>query len=397
MENQEPVCETLVLVKVKGHCQGKNIADLCGKQALIVFHKPRESLQKSGRAFIFRSRWLPMTVAEALLKPLENLMLKKSLLGALVASTMLAAGAAQAEKWDMPLAYSATNYHSENAANFAAAVTEATGGALEIVTHPGGSLYKGGEIFRAVRTGQAPIGERLISALGNENPIFEIDALPFLATSFEQAMKLYEASKPAMSEILDEKGLMLLYAVPWPPQGLYNINPVNSAADMKGMKFRAYNAATSRLAELMGAVPTKIEAAELSQAFATGVAESMVSSGSTGYDRKIWEHVKYWYDVQAWLPKNMVIVNKDAWGGLDASIQEAVLTAAADAEQAGWAKAQELADWYKEQLAANGMEIQGPSDQLRSDFMAIGDTMTAEWLEKAGDAGKAVVDSYKSM
>ncbi len=213
----------------------------------------------------------------------------------------------------MPLAYSATNYHSANAAKFAAAVTDATGGALEIVTHPGGSLYKGGEIFRAIRTGQAPIGERLISALGNEDPLFEIDALPFLATSFADAMKLYQASKPSMNEILGSKGLKLLYAVPWPPQGLYNINPVNSAADMKDMKFRAYNAATSRLAELMGAIPTKIEAAELSQAFATGVAQSMVSSGSTGYDRKIWEHVKYWYDVQAWLPKNMVIVNQDAW------------------------------------------------------------------------------------
>ncbi|MDJ0955529.1 MAG: TRAP transporter substrate-binding protein [Arenicellales bacterium] len=304
---------------------------------------------------------------------------------------------AYAEKWDMPLAYSATNYHSENAAKFAAAVTEATGGELEIVTHPSGSLYKGGEIFRAVRTGQVPIGERLISALGNEDPIFEIDALPFLATSFEDAMKLYKTSKPAMEKVLDSKGLMLLYAVPWPPQGLYNINPVNSAADMKGVKFRAYNAATSRLAELMGAVPTKIEAAELSQAFATGVAESMISSGSTGYDRKIWEHVKYWYDVQAWLPKNMVVVNKDSWGKLNEEIKGVLLEAAEKAEKDGWAKAEELANWYKEQLAANGMEISGPSDQLRTDFMSIGDTMTSEWLEKAGEEGQTVIDAYKKM
>ena len=197
-------------------------------------------------------------------------------------------GVAYAEKWDMPLAYSATNYHSENATSFAAAITAASDGELEVVTHPSGSLYKGGEIFRAVRTNQVPIGERLISALGNEHPIFEIDALPFLATSFEASKKLYEASKPAMQEVLDSKGLMLLYSVPWPPQGLYNVDPVESVADMEGDKFRAYNAITSRLAELMGAVPTKIEAAELSQAFATGIAKSMISSGSTGYDHKIW-------------------------------------------------------------------------------------------------------------
>lgn len=301
------------------------------------------------------------------------------------------------EKWDMPLAYSATNYHSENAAKFAAAVTTATGGEIEVVTHAGGSLFNGDEIFRAVRTGQAPIGERLISALGNEDPLFELDALPFLATSFEDAKKLHDASKPALEKILDEKGLKFLYAVPWPPQGLYNKTPVSSAADMKGVKFRAYNAATSRLAELMGAVPTKIEAAELSQAFATGVAESMISSGSTGYDRKIWEHVKYWYDVQAWLPKNMVIVNKKSWDGLDDNMRKIIADEAAKAEQAGWAKAQELSDWYKEQLTENGMEVGPPGDQLKSDFISIGDTMTQEWLERAGDAGKAVVDSYKSM
>ena len=305
----------------------------------------------------------------------------RSLLGMTAAGALvvgLAAGAAAGEKWDMPLAYAATNYHSENAAAFAKAVTEATGGELEIVTHPSGSLFKGGEIFRAVRTGQAPIGERLISALGNEHAMFEIDALPFLATSFADAKNLHDATRPYLEEILAEKGVKLLYAVPWPPQGLYNKAAVSSAADMKGVKFRAYNQATSRLAELMGAVPTKIEAAELSQAFATGVADSMISSGSTGYDRKIWEHVKYWYDVQAWLPKNMIVVNMDAWNGLDENTRGIVMDAAATAEQNGWAKAEELADWYKEQLAANGMTVEGPSDALKADFQALGDTMRKE-------------------
>ena len=309
----------------------------------------------------------------------------------------LAGSVAAAEKWDMPLAYAASNYHSENAAAFAAAVTAATGGELEIVTHPSGSLFKGDEIFRAVRTGQAPIGERLISALGNDDALFEVDALPFLATSFDDAWKLYQASRPSLEKVLGEKGLQLLYAVPWPPQGLYNKSPVMSAADMKNVKFRAYNAATSRLAELMGAVPTKIEAADLSQAFATGVAESMISSGSTGYDRKLWEHVEYWYDVQAWLPKNMVMVNAKAFDALDEKTRGVLLAEAARAEEQGWAKARELSDWYKEQLAANGMTVEPPSAQLKADFEAIGKTMTEEWLDRAGAAGKAVVDAYRKM
>jgi TRAP-type C4-dicarboxylate transport system substrate-binding protein len=300
-------------------------------------------------------------------------------------------------KWDMPMAYPATNYHSENATQFAREVTEASGGKLEIVTHPGGSLFKGDEIFRAVRTGQAPIGERLISALGNEDPIFELDSLPFLVTNFAESRKLYDTTRPMVEKVLADKGLTLLYTVPWPPQGLYTKKEVNSVADMKGVKFRAYNAATSRLAELMGAVPTKIEAAELTQAFATGAVDSMISSGSTGYDSKLWEHTKYWYNIQAWMPKNMVIVNTEAFNGLDEATRNVVLEKAKVAEDRGWAKAEELANWYVEELAKNGMTVGPAGDQLKADFMAIGETMTGEWLAKAGDAGKAAIDAYKAQ
>ena len=316
---------------------------------------------------------------------------------AAAALVLATAGAPAAEKWDMPVAYPASNYHTINAVQFADDIKTATNGELEIVVHPNGSLFKGNEIKRAVQTGQAQIGERLISALGNENPLFEIDALPFLATSFDAAWKLHQASKPALEAVLDSQNLKLLYAVPWPPQGLYTKKPVTSAKDMEGVKFRAYNAATARLAELMGAIPTQVEAAEISQAFATGVADSMISSGSTGYDSKLWEHTKYWYDINAWLPKNMIVVNKQAFDSLDENTQKAILAAAAAAEERGWNEARKLADWYKEQLAANGMEVAPPSEQLRADFMKIGETMTEEWLEKAGEQGKAAIDAYKAM
>lgn len=318
-----------------------------------------------------------------------------TLLGA--ATLALSSWTAAAERWDMPMAYPAGNFHTETAVAFAEAIEEATGGELEIVIHPNGSLFKGNEIKRAVQTGQAQIGERLISALGNEHPLFEIDALPFLATSFDQARDLYEASKPALEELLGSQNLKLLYAVPWPPQGLYTQKPIESVDDMQNVKFRAYNAATARLAELMGAIPTQVEAAELTQAFATGVAESMISSGATGYDSKLWEHASHWYDVQAWLPKNMIIVNQQAWDGLDEATQQTVLDAAAEAEEAGWARARELADWYKEQLAANGMTVEPPGEQLKAGFQAIGETMTEEWLDKAGEEGRAIVDAYRAM
>lgn len=318
-------------------------------------------------------------------------LITKLLAGAAVSLTMV--GAAAAEKWDMPMAYAASNYHSENGANFAKCVTESSGG-LEIVTHPGGSLFKGGEIKRAVQTGQAPIGERLLSAHANENPLFGVDSVPFVATSFDASEKLWAAAQEQMKAALDEQNLVYVYAVPWPPQGLYFNKPVEKVADMGGLKFRAYNAATARIAELAGMVPVQIEAAELSQALATGVAEAFISSGSTGYDRKVWEHLSHFYDVQAWLPRNTVFVNKDAYDGLGDEAKAAIMDCGAKAAADGLAKAKELTSFYLKGLEEGGMTVTGPGDGLKAELKTFGETMTAEWLEAAGDNGKAIIDAY---
>ena len=301
-----------------------------------------------------------------------------------------------AEKWDMALAYGAGNFHSANATEFAKNVSEKSGGKLTIVTHPGGSLFKGGEIFRAVRTGQAQIGERFMSALGKEDPLLEIDSQPFLATTYDDAMKLYKASKPEIVKGLDAKGLVFLYAVPWPAQGLYSKKEINSVADLKGLKFRAYNSATIRIAELTGMAPTKIEAAEISQAFSTGAVESMITSPTTGKNKKIWENgVGYFYDIAAWFPKNMVIVNKDAWSKLDADTQKLVMKEAALAESKGWdlSKKGNVAD--KKALADAGMKVEKVNSALQSHFEGVGATMSKEWAERAGSRGAAVLSAYK--
>jgi TRAP-type C4-dicarboxylate transport system substrate-binding protein len=276
-------------------------------------------------------------------------------------------------------------------------VKDGTKGAIEIVIHANGSLFKGSDIKRAVQTGQAPIGERLLSAHENENPLFGFDAVPFLAASYEASEKLVQAARPKLEALLDKQNLVLLYTVPWPPQGIYTKKPLKSAADMKGVKFRSYNAATARMAELMGAVPVQIEAAELSQALATGVVESFISSGSTGYDIKVWEHLKYWYDTQAWLPRNSIFVNKAAWNGLKPEQQQAFRDCAAKAEVEGTARSKELAGWYIEQLKAKGMTIEPPSPELKADLARIGEIMTNDWLAKAGQDGKAIVEAFRKM
>lgn len=323
----------------------------------------------------------------------------KTTVGLVSAAALLAASAlpAAAEKWDMPMAYAASNFHSENGAEFAACVTEGTGGDIEIVTHPGGALFGGAEIKRAVQTGQVQIGERLLSAHANEDPLFGVDSIPFLATSFDDSVKLWSAAEGAIEEALAEQNLVLLYSVPWPPQGMYFNKEVTSVEDMKGLKFRAYNAATAKLAELTGMLPVQIEAAEVSQAFATGVAESMVSSGATGYDRKLWENVSHFYEVDAWLPRNAVMVNKDAWDGLSDETKAVFASCAETAEANGLEKAKAYTTFTLEGLAENGMSVEKPSDRLKADLAEIGEAMTAEWLESAGDKGKAIVDAYKAM
>jgi len=315
---------------------------------------------------------------------------------ALVALVFSASLTNAGEKWDMALAYGAGNFHSANATEFAKNVTDKSGGKLTIVTHPGGSLFKGGEIFRAVRTGQAPIGERFMSALGKEDPLLEVDSQPFLATNYGAAMRLYKASKPEIVKGLDSKGLVFLYAVPWPAQGLYSKKEINSVADLKGLKFRAYNTATIRIAELTGMAPTKIEAAEISQAFSTGAVESMITSPTTGKNKKIWENgVGYFYDIAAWFPKNMVIVNKDAWNKLDEATQKLIMSEAAIAEKKGWDLSKKGNRDDKKALADAGMKVGKVNPALKKHFESVGATMSKEWADRAGSRGQAVLAAYK--
>ena len=297
-------------------------------------------------------------------------------------------------KWDLPAAYPATNFHTENLVQFANDVDKATGGKLKITVHANASLFKANEIKRAVQGGQAQIGEVLLVNFENENAMYGADGIPFLATSYAESKRLSDAQKPFTDKLLAAQGMKLLYAVAWPPQGIYVKKEIASVADMRGLKWRAYSPATGKIAELIGAQPVTIQAAELSQALATGVVESYMSSGSTGYDTKTYESIKFFYDTQAWLPKNAIIVNRKAFDALDAATQAALTTAAADAEVRGWKVSEEKNDWYKKALTEKGMKIMTPSPKLMGDLKQVGAIMLADWQKRAGPDGEALVAAY---
>ncbi|MCZ6862104.1 MAG: TRAP transporter substrate-binding protein [Alphaproteobacteria bacterium] len=315
-------------------------------------------------------------------------------IGALFSVVVASAMPAAAATWDMPTPYGATNFHTMNISKFAADVKAATGGKLVIKVHPGGSLIKHPQIKNAVRGGQVPIGEFLLSRLANENAAFQVDSIPFLATSYGDAAKLWTASRPTIEKLLAKQGLVVLFAVPWPPQGVYAKKELKTIADMKGLKFRAYNTATERLAQLAGAVPTQIEVPDIAQAFTTGRVHAMITSPSTGANVKAWDFVSHFHDTQAWLPKNIVVVNAKALARLDAKTRAALMAAAATAQKRGWAASVSETNTKIGVLKKNGMMIVKPSTALVGGLKKIGSTMTAEWKKKAGANGAAILSAY---
>ncbi|MBO6758605.1 MAG: TRAP transporter substrate-binding protein [Roseibium sp.] len=316
---------------------------------------------------------------------------------AAAAIALASAGHAMAEtKWDMPTPYGDSNFHTQNIAQFAEDVAAKTGGSLSITIHSAGSLFKHPEIKNSVRKGLAPIGELLISRLSNEDPVFGVDSVPFMANSYDAAWKLYQASKPVLEEKLAEQGLQLLYTVPWPPQGIYAQKEVTSVDDLKGLKFRAYNAATERLAQLAGAVPTQVEVPDIPTAFSTGRVEAMITSPSTGANSKAWDFLSHYHDTQAWLPKNMVIVNQRAFDGLSDAEKSAVLEAAAAAETRGWEASKAETASKTKVLADNGIAVVSPSPALMGSLEQIGATMVTEWQEQAGAEGAAIVEAFSN-
>lgn len=307
----------------------------------------------------------------------------------------LAGTAAAQDRWEMPTPYPDGNYQTQNIRAFADDVKAATNGGLVIRVHSNASLFKLPEIKRAVQTGQVQAGEILLSTLSNEDPMFEADAVPFLATSFDEAARLYAATKPFVEERLKRSGLRLLFSVPWPGQSIYSKTPINAAADFKGVRFRAFNSTTSRLAELLGAIPATVQVAEVPQAFSTGIIQAMITSPATGVDAQAWDFVKHYYDVRAFLPKSVVFVNERAFARLPADTQAAVLKAAAEAETRGWATARAVNDELIETLRKHGMQIHQPTPVFAKELAAIAATMRTEWLARVGGDGAAVIQALQ--
>lgn len=321
--------------------------------------------------------------------------LKTILTAAGIAAAMLASSAAIAEKWNLPTRSNERNYHTRNILQFAEDVKKGTDGKVEIVVHPEDSLTKQPEVKRAVQTGQIQIGEFLMSLHSNESALFGVDAVPFLATNNTESAKLLKVARPLIEERLKKQGMRLLFTVPWPANSFYSGKEIKSTADFKGVKFRAFNPVTGRLAELMGAVPVTVQQSEVPQAFSTGVIQAMITSPATGVDTQAWDFVKYFYEVRAMTPWNITVVNERVFSRLDKKSQDAILAAAKVAEERGWKMQAEETGKLIDTLKTKGMQIRQPSPELMAELKKIGDQLIAEWSKAAGEDGPNVLDQYR--
>lgn len=319
--------------------------------------------------------------------------MKKLIATALVAALSVATAQA-ATTWNMSAEQPDANYLTQNVRQFAEDVKAATGGQLEFKVTSNSVLLKRPEVKRGVQQGIVPIGEVLMSALGNEDAMFEIDSVPFLASSFDASERLWKAAREQIAARLDKQGLVLVYGSPWPPQGIFTKTPVSSIGDFKSVRFRAYSASTSRMVTLMGAVPTTIQAAEVPQAFSTGVVDMMITSPATGVDTQAWDYVKHYYDAQAFIPQAIVIANKRSLMALPAPQRQAVLDAGKKAEARGWAQAREMTAKLTQTLASKGISVQPVPPAIAAELNKIGAAMAAEWSQKAGADGAKVLEAY---
>lgn len=310
-------------------------------------------------------------------------------------SALAIASAVSAQtKWDLPSGYGPNTFQVQNLVQFADDVDKATAGKLKITVHANASLFKANEIKRAVQSAQVPAGEFILSGAANESPVFGVDSIPFLATSYEDARRLDTASRALLVKTLGAQGMKLLYTVAWPPQSLYSTQPVAQLSNLKSTKMRAYNPATSYIATAVGAQPVTIQLAELPAALATGGVDNFLTSSASGVDSKLYESAKYFYGVAAWLPRNAVVVNQRQFDALDKSAQDAVLQMAAVAEQRGWKTSERKDSEYIKELADKGMKVDASAENLKKELKTIGERMTADWIKLAGPDGKAVIDAY---
>ncbi len=297
-------------------------------------------------------------------------------------------------QWKLATGYRADTFHTRNLVQFAQDVERASAGALRIEVHANNALFKLNEIPQAVQEGKAQAGETIMTTLVRDIPIAGADAVPFVVRSYADARRMWDVQRPLIESHMASKGLKALYAVPWPPQGLFSINPVRSSADFKGTRMRTYNPGTVRIAELLGATPVDVPMVEVNQALSAGKLDSMITSALTGVENQVWGQIKQYYGINAWFPKNIVFVNQQAFDALPAPTRQAVTKAAAEAETRGWAMSAAVAEESVAELQRKGIKVDRAPADFDAELKRLGERFSREWVRSVGSEANQIFIPY---
>jgi TRAP-type transport system periplasmic protein len=310
---------------------------------------------------------------------------------------LLAHRAARAQtRWQMATPYPDGNFHTRNIREMVAELEQATRGQLAVQVNSNAALLPMPQIKAGVQRGQVQLGEILLTAYANEDPFFDADAIPFLVQDYAASRRLAELQRPYVEARLQRQGLSLLYTIAWPAAGFYTQVPLTSLEVLKGSRFRTFSPMTNRFAALVGANPVLVQQAELAQAFATGIATAMVTSAQTGVDTSAWDYAKIFTPASFSMTKNAVIVSRRALEALPADQRTALLAAAKTAEERGWRWSEEAQAAAEKRLAEKGLQIGTVSPALRAEFERISQTMAEEWVQRAGEDGRKLIDDLRA-
>lgn len=306
-------------------------------------------------------------------------------------------GARAQTTWQMATPYPDGNFHTRNIREYVAEVEQATGGKLKVQVHSNASLLPMPQIKSGVQRGQVQMGEILLTAYANEDPFFDADAIPFLVTGFADAKRLARLQRPFIEARLQRQGLSLLYTVAWPAAGFYTQVPLTSLEVLRGSRFRTFSPMTNRFAALVGANPVLVQQADLAQAFATGIVTAMVTSAQTGVDTAAWDYAKVFTPATFSMTKNAVIVSRRMLEALPEDQRRALLDGAKRAEERGWRYAEESQTAAEQRLAEKGLQIGALTPELKAEFERINRAMTEEWIARAGEDGRKLIEAFRGQ
>ena len=316
--------------------------------------------------------------------------------GALALSALTPLSANAEAIWDVSIPWGPTEFHTVNAENFAKAVNEATDGAVKMVIHPGGALgMRANESLRAIEDGAVPAAEFALFQNVGDLPILGIESIPFVVSDYSELRRLHKLVRPVWEEQLSKRNQLILYIVPWPSQNFFTKVPMETAADLDGVRMRVYDANTSKMISNLGMAPQQMNNPDIIPALATGRLDAVMTSGSTAVAQKYWEFLNHTYNTNHLWASNAMSVNMDTWNEVSPENQTIILDLAAKMEPTFWEISEAEHAKRMEQLKENGMTVAAPSEELAKLMREATASMADEFIA-ANPAAGPIIESFRS-